>query len=177
MLPLSRALCAALPTEPAVFGVSPLLREVLLALTDGERKLTSAARNRLRHVVVDELAIAPEQSLDLPEPRDDRLRAVTDLLHANPGDGSTLTELGRVVGASERTLSRLFQTELAMSFHQWRTQLRIQHALVHLLNGTPVTEVALLCGWSNPTSFIEAFTAVLGQTPGRYQAALGRSGG
>ncbi|WP_244467544.1 helix-turn-helix domain-containing protein [Nocardia vulneris] len=53
-----------------------------------------------------------------------------------------------------------------MSFHQWRTLLRVQYALVHLVHGHSVTEIAVRCGWSNPTSFIEAFTAIIGQTPG-----------
>jgi hypothetical protein len=48
----------------------------------------------------------------------------------------------------------------------------IQHALIHLVNGETVTGTAILCGWANPTSFIEAFTTVLGQTPGRYQSDL-----
>jgi AraC-like DNA-binding protein len=123
--------------------------------------------------VIDELADSPEQSLHLPEPADDRLRTVTDLLHADPARSATLAELGRAAGASERTLSRLFHTELEMSFHRWRTILRIHHALVHLTNGRSVTETATECGWSNPSSFIEAFTEVVGQTPGRYQADLG----
>lgn len=59
-----------------------------------------------------------------------------------------------------------------MSFHRWRTVLRIQHALIDLTNGLSVTDTAIGCGWSNPTSFIEAFTAIVGQTPGRYQAGL-----
>lgn len=100
---------------------------------------------------------------------DDRLKAVTDKLHMDPADNSTLASLGRVAGAGERTLSRLFQTELGMSFSQWRTILRIQHSLVHLLNGHTITRTSALCGWSNPTSFIEAFTRILGQTPGQYQ--------
>jgi len=80
--------------------------------------------------------------------------------------------LGRTAGASERTLSRLFHTELGMSFHRWRTTLRIHHALTHLTNGRSVTDTAMECGWSNPSSFIDAFTEVVGQTPGRYQADL-----
>ncbi|MEV6156813.1 AraC family transcriptional regulator [Nonomuraea sp. NPDC052129] len=151
--------------------MSPLLREALLALTD-RREPRPGAYERLRAVVIDELAETPEQSLHLPEPRDDRLRAVTDLLHADPGRTATLAELGRTVGASERTLSRLFHTELGMSFHRWRTILRVHHALVHLTDGRSVTETATECGWSNPSSFIEAFTEVVGQTPGRYQADL-----
>jgi AraC-like DNA-binding protein len=43
---------------------------------------------------------------------------------------------------------------------------------VHLTNGRSVTDTAMECGWSNPTSFIEAFTAVVGQTPGSYKADL-----
>ena len=162
-------LCDDLPGQPTVFAVSALLREALLVLTSG-RRLEDGRTDRLRQVVLDELVDVPEQSLYLPEPRDDRLRAVTDLLHADPANAANLAELGHAVGASERTLSRLFHSELGMSFHRWRTLLRIQHALVHLVDGQPVTDTAMLCGWSNPTSFIEAFTAILGQTPGRYQS-------
>ncbi|WP_422774193.1 helix-turn-helix domain-containing protein [Plantactinospora sp. WMMC1484] len=163
--------CGELAAHPGVFAVSHLLREAILALT-GRPETRPGAHERLHEVVIDELTESPEQSLHLPEPRDDRLRAVTDLLHAEPGRAATLAELGRAAGASERTLSRLFHTELGMSFHRWRTILRIHHALQHLTNGDSVTATAGACGWSNPSTFIEAFTNVVGQTPGRYQADL-----
>ncbi|MEU8635476.1 helix-turn-helix transcriptional regulator [Amycolatopsis sp. NPDC048633] len=163
--------CGALGAYPGVFGVSPLLREALLALTGGHGRGPDAER-RLRAVVLDELGETPDQSLHLPEPRDDRLRVVTELLRADPGRAATLAELGRAAGASERTLSRLFHADLGMSFHRWRTILRIHHALAHLADGQSVTDTAVVCGWSNPSTFIEAFTAVVGQTPGRYQAGL-----
>jgi AraC-like DNA-binding protein len=54
---------------------------------------------------------------------------------------------------------------------QWRTQLRLQHALALLAGGTPVTTTALACGWSNPSAFIEAFHGAFGATPGRFYAA------
>jgi AraC-like DNA-binding protein len=164
-------LCAELIDHPSVFAVSPLLREALLALTDAPER-RAGAHQRLLAVIVDELADAAETSLHLPEASDDRLRAATDLLRADPARPSTLAELGRAVGASERTLSRLFHTELSMSFHRWRTTLRIHHALAHLTDGMTVTETAVACGWSNPSTFIDAFTEVVGQTPGRYQAGL-----
>jgi len=164
-------LCAGLVAHPSVFAVSPLLREVLLAMTSRPEN-RPGAHDRLRAVMLDELVDMPEQSLHLPEPRDDRLRSVTDLLHADPSSNTTLADLGRVAGASERTLSRLFHSELGMSFHRWRTVLRIHHGLIHLTDGRPVTETATACGWSNPTSFIEAFTEIVGQTPGRYQAQM-----
>jgi AraC-like DNA-binding protein len=169
MLPSDAA--AELPAEPAVLAVSPLLREVLLALT-GRRAYPPKTRWHLCGVAVAELLSAPCEPLLLPESADDRLAAVTNLLHADPASRLTLAELGREAGSSERTLSRLFRTELGMSFHRWRTQLRLHHALVRLADGESVTEVAMACGWANPSSFIEAFTAALGQTPGRYQASL-----
>ncbi|MFC4505521.1 MULTISPECIES: helix-turn-helix domain-containing protein [Streptomyces] len=164
-------LCGELVDHPSVFAVSPLLREALLALTDKPER-RPGAHKRLLTVIVDELADAAEQSLHLPEASDDRLRAATALLHEDPARLATLAELGRSVGASERTLSRLFHAQLGMSFHRWRTTLRIHHALAHLTDGMSVTETAVVCGWSNPSSFIDAFTEIVGQTPGRYQAGL-----
>jgi AraC-like DNA-binding protein len=171
MLVVPGAMAGALPPRPAVLVVSALMRELLLSLT-GSREFDPAARERLLQVAVDELVDAPELPLHLPEPHDDRLRAVTDLLHADPSDASTLAELGHLVGASERTLSRLFNDELKMSFRQWRIQLRIHHALVLLAAGHSITDTSVACGWSNPSTFISAFASVLGQTPGRYQAEL-----
>jgi AraC-like DNA-binding protein len=77
----------------------------------------------------------------------------------------------QTIGASARTLSRLFHDELGMTFYQWRTQLRIYHTLVLLADGHDTTHVAHACGWANPSSFIAAFTDMIGTTPGRYRTA------
>ena len=175
MLDVALSFCAALPQEPSIFAVTPLVREVLLALT-GERPYGAGSRNRLCRVVVDELTDLRAEPLHLPEPGDPRLRAVTDLLHVSPGDSSSLGQLGRRIGSSERTLARLFREELGMSFHQWRTLLRIQHSLIYLTDGMSVIKTATELGWANPTSFIEAFTAILGQTPGRFARPDHRAG-
>ncbi|WP_330253177.1 AraC family transcriptional regulator [Nocardia sp. NBC_00565] len=159
-----------------MFTASGLVREVLLALTDSRNydRVASdhdrAARTRLRRVLVDELHEAHEQPLILPEPRDDRLQAIARMLREQPADNTSLAELGRTIGASARTLSRLFHNELGMTFYEWRTQLRIYHALVLLADGHDTTHVAHACGWANPSSFITAFTNIIGTTPGRYRA-------
>ncbi|MFD2468792.1 helix-turn-helix transcriptional regulator [Amycolatopsis silviterrae] len=138
----------------------------------GDEVRSADAERRVRAVVLDELGVVPGEGLHLPEPRDDWLRVVAELLHAEPGRGETLAGLGRLAGASERTLSRLFQSDLGMSFHRWRTVLRVHHALFRLTEGASVTDTAIACGWANPSAFIGAFTALVGQTPGRYQAEL-----
>lgn len=171
---LTPALARLVPDRPAVFTASGLAREVLLALTgprgDGAQEYGRAARARLLRVLVDELREAHELPLRLPEPRDDRLRALARRLYANPAEDATLAELGTAVGASSRTLSRLLRGELGMTFYEWRTQLRIHHALVLLADGHDTVRTAHACGWANPSSFIAAFTHVVGTTPGRYRA-------
>ncbi|TDO68116.1 AraC-like DNA-binding protein [Kribbella sp. VKM Ac-2571] len=165
---LPAPLAESIPDRPAVFLASGLAREVVLALTS--RHLEPAARARLQHVLVDELHEATEQPLQLPEPRDDRLRSIAELLRENPADNTPLAELGRNAGAGARTLSRLIRNELGMTYYEWRTQLRIYHALVLLADGHDTTYVAHACGWANPSGFIAAFAAVVGTTPGRHRA-------
>jgi AraC-like DNA-binding protein len=168
--------------HPAVFLASDLAREVLLALTgprnydDAAPAYTHSARSRLHRVLVDELREAHEQPLHLPEPRDDRLQAIGRMLREDPAANATLADLGMTIGASTRTLSRLFRDELGMTFYEWRTQLRIYHALVLLADGVDTTRTAYACGWSNPSSFIAAFTDIVGTTPGRHRSAMGQAG-
>jgi AraC-like DNA-binding protein len=174
---LPASLAKLVPGHPAVFMVSGLAREVLLTLTgprNYDRAVPSydrAARARLRRVLVDELHEAHEQPLQLPEPDDDRLQAIAQMLYEQPADSASLAELGQRIGASARTLSRLFHNELGMTFYEWRTQLRIYHALVLLADGHDTTHVAHACGWANPSSFIAAFSNTIGTTPGRYRTS------
>jgi len=166
---LPASLARLVPDHPVVFLASDLAREILLALT-GPQHRDYAGQARLRRVLVDELQEAREQPLQLPTPRDDRLRAIAQLLQDNPSDNASLTELGRTIGASARTLSRLFHDELGMTFYEWRTQLRVFHALVLLADGHDTTRVAHACGWANPSHFIAAFTKLVGTTPGRHRS-------
>ncbi|WP_039798188.1 AraC family transcriptional regulator [Nocardia araoensis] len=165
---LPPSLARLVPDHPAVFLASGLAREILLTLTS-PRDHDRAARARLSRVLVDELHEAHEQPLVLPEPHDDRLQAIARMLYENPADNTSLAELGRTIGAGARTLSRLFHNELGMTFYEWRTQLRVYHALVLLADGHDTTHVAHACGWANPSSFIAAFTHLIGTTPGRYR--------
>ncbi|MFG2720480.1 AraC family transcriptional regulator [Streptomyces sp. NPDC048416] len=179
---LPPALARLVPDGPAVFLASDLAREVLLALTgpraydDAVPDYSPSARSRLLRVLVDELRAAQEQPLHLPEPQDDRLQAIARMLYETPGHNATLADLGKTVGAGSRTLSRLFRDELGMTFYEWRTQLRVCHALVLLAEGHDTTHTASACGWANPSSFIAAFTRIIGTTPGRYRAGRRTAG-
>ncbi|MFJ8028564.1 AraC family transcriptional regulator [Streptomyces sp. NPDC096311] len=154
---------------PTVLAVGPLLRELIIAYTRTPDDDTPE-RSRLRAVLLDQLRASPQQPLHLPTPASPPLRALREILHADPADNRTLDELGRQVGASSRTLPRLFRSDLGMTFPQWRTQLRLQHALVLLADKEPVTTVAHQCGWSSASAFIDVFRHTFGHTPGSHPA-------
>jgi AraC-like DNA-binding protein len=42
---------------------------------------------------------------------------------------------------------------------------------VLLADGHDTTQTAYACGWANPSSFIAAFTSIIGTTPGRYRTS------
>ena len=170
---LPEHMAVSLVDRPAVLATTPLATQAMLALT-GSRHRTKESADRLRLVVIDELTTTGEQPLHLPEPRDDRLLAVTKLVEEDLANPESLAELGRRVGAGERTLTRLFQQETGMTFRQWRAELRVHRALLLLADGMSVYDTAAECGWANPGSFITAFTALVGMSPGRYQHSLGR---
>ncbi|MFI1970463.1 AraC family transcriptional regulator [Streptomyces cinnamoneus] len=152
---------------PAVLTVSPLLRELILAYTAAPDD-TSAERRRLRAVLRDQLRASPQRPVQLPAPTDPRLGAVCAMVHDDPADPRTLSALATAAGAGERTLSRLFRSELGMTFPQWRTQSRLYHALRMLADDVPVTTVAHRCGWSSPSAFIDVFRRAFGYTPGTH---------
>jgi AraC-like DNA-binding protein len=56
-----------------------------------------------------------------------------------------------------------------MTFPQWRTQLRLHHALLLLTEDLTVTAVAHQCGWSSTSAFIDVFHRAFGHTPGSHR--------
>ncbi|WP_372346329.1 helix-turn-helix transcriptional regulator [Streptomyces sp. KL116D] len=143
----------------------PALRELIVAYTR-PRTTRAPQRRRLRAVLLDQLRISPQQPLHLPTPSTPLLRELHAILRADPADNRPLDELGRQIGAGARTLSRHLRSELGLTYPQWRTQIRLHHALILLADHTPVTAVAHQCGWSSASTFIDVFRRTFGHTPG-----------
>jgi AraC-like DNA-binding protein/mannose-6-phosphate isomerase-like protein (cupin superfamily) len=155
--------------ECCVIGVTPLLRELILYTIDLPRLYPLAGpEERLLTVMLDQIRSVSMTSLQLPIPKDDKLKKIYQHLSVKPGDNRTLEDWGRLTGATGRTLARRFRLETGMSFGQWRQQVRILEALRRLGLNEPVTTVAIELGYDSPSSFISMFKKALGQTPGRY---------
>jgi AraC-like DNA-binding protein len=166
---LARDLPLAEVSDCSVVNVSPLLRELILhAVERAPLFATVPAHAHLIGLLLDQLEALPAMPLQLPAPRDPRAKRAADWLRGNKGHPASLERIARKVGASKRTLERLFQRETGMSFGVWRQQLRLMQALELLAAGESVTQVALAVGYESTSAFVSRFRQVLGTTPGKY---------
>jgi AraC-like DNA-binding protein len=85
-----------------------------------------------------------------------------------PPDPRSLDAHARAVGASRRTLTRLFVQDTGMSFDRWRTHLRLRATLPLLAEGQPVYRVAHTVGYATASAFLAAFRRTVGTSPSRY---------
>lgn len=155
--------------SPTIVAVNRLLRELLIACTDDS--LPAVESRRIRMVLHDRLRRATVQPLTVPTAQDARLADACRLVESDLSQARSLWWLAHGVSTSERTLTRLFRTEFGMTYPQWRTNIRLFHAMIYLAEGTSVTTTAHRCGWATASAFIDTFTRHMGQTPGTYRSA------
>jgi AraC-like DNA-binding protein/quercetin dioxygenase-like cupin family protein len=101
----------------------------------------------------------------VPIPRDRRARPIAFRIVNALHDQRTLREWGETLGASERTLTRIFHDEMGMSFRAWRIHLQIAGTIALLLDGHSVKHASLAAGYASPSAFIAAFRQATGQSP------------
>lgn len=154
------------PPAATVLPVQPLLRELILAACAMPMEWDEAGRGaHLAALILDEIAGAATLPLGVPAPRDPRLRRLAEALRANPADTRTLEGWGEAVGASARTLARLFPRDTGLSFAAWRQALRLAEASALLAEGMAPARVAARVGYASAPAFGAAYRAAFGVTP------------
>jgi AraC-like DNA-binding protein len=158
-------------TDCRVLVVSALLREVVQALDGIE---TGPREQALMALALDEMHRADTQNLGVPMPHpahgDKRLRALCEAVLRNPAEKGPLRDWVNQIGASERTMARLFRDELGTSYQQWRLQAILATALPQLARGLPIAQVAAAAGYASDSAFSAMFKQAMGQAPSQFQA-------
>jgi AraC-like DNA-binding protein len=152
-----------------VLEVSPLLRELIVAIDDDANMPTHRERC-LGELIMDELRRSTPLPLGVPLPADKRLRALCAAIIANPAAGDSLEQLALDVGASVRTISRLFRSELGSSFSEWRQQAVLAHAIPLLSEGMSLSQVASELGYTSQSAFTAMFRRAFGKSPREFFA-------
>lgn len=163
---IRRDLCEGMPNVACTLALSPLIKAILADFAS--RKVSapsSAADIRLALVLVDQLRMAPRRESYLPICDDEVVQPITDALRQDPRSRRSLAEWARMIGTTERTLSRRFQSSLGISFNEWRQRMKLVASLSMLERGQTVGEIAKDLGYRSPSAFIVMFRRQTGASP------------
>lgn len=161
---LDPACCTGLPQEIALFDPDELVDALFTRLSvKGD-----ATDPRILALLLDELADAPRVRFLLPMPVDPGLRKIARLLMHNVEDNHPVEQLARDAGMSVRTFNRRFLAETGMNYVNWRQLARVIRAMEWLAAGKPTGWIALSCGYSSISAFIDVFRRWTGKTPGQW---------
>jgi AraC-like DNA-binding protein len=165
-----------LPDRCCTLSISPLLREVIVELSDqvvdDDEKVELLTRVLLR-----ELPHMAVQRLHLPLSPEPRLQRIAARLAEDPSDRSTLAEWADRVALSESSLARLVVKETGLTFGRWRQQLHLVVAIRELASGASVQQVSADLGYESVTAFITMFKKALGKPPAKYLSSVAQNGG
>ncbi|MBE8712859.1 helix-turn-helix transcriptional regulator [Sphingobacterium hungaricum] len=110
-----------------------------------------------------------ELPLALPYPNNPLLIQVITYLEKDLSKNVTFNELSEHFDVGERTLARLFQKEINMSFIQYYTILRMLTALKLLLDEKlSIKEVSNRVGYHSLPTFSNTFHKIIGVRPSEY---------
>ncbi len=165
---------AFMPQACHVLPVSPLLRELIVRATELPMRYDeSGPAGHVVALILTELRGLQSLPLQLPMPRDPRLRSICQALLDSPGDQRSLAAWARTINTSARTLARHFQSETGLSFGAWRQQARVLEAMGRLGGGAPVTQVALDLGYESVSAFSAMFRRAAGGSPSQFRRPRG----
>jgi AraC-like DNA-binding protein/mannose-6-phosphate isomerase-like protein (cupin superfamily) len=154
-----------------VVGVSPLLRQLLIAATGVEPEYDLAGRDGLvMDLLVAELARAPVIPLSAPFPQNPALAAKCHAFLERPSPHDSIDGWAEDLRLGRRAFTRAFRRETGMSFAEWRQQACVLVALPRLAAGEPVTAIALDLGYDSPAAFATMFKRLTGIPPSRHQS-------
>lgn len=155
-----------------IYPVNSLLHEMLLyterfrghiETDDPHACFFTAIKNILPELGVTHLQTA------LPTSQHERLKPVLVYLESHVSDQVTLHDVATTFGMSERTLSRMFQSELSISFLQYVKQLRMVKAVEFMLQSDlNLTEIAYATGYLSVSAFSNTFFQFTNMRPSQF---------
>jgi AraC-like DNA-binding protein len=149
-----------------VFILSPLLRELIIDVSLWpESNLTTEEKMRRAHVIVDEIVRAPRTGSSIRIPDDKKLAVICRAIERDTSIDKSLEDWAVQVGASSKTLQRLFLAQTGMAFQQWRNHVRMTRALELHMSGMRELDVALAVGYATEGSYAQAFKKFYGHPP------------
>jgi AraC family transcriptional regulator len=101
-----------------------------------------------------------------------QVRRAKELLTTNLEAGLPLSAIARECGLSTSHFARAFKRTVGEPPHRWLAAYRVEQAKKLLLSSdTPLSEIALACGFGEQSYFTRAFSGAVGTSPGVWRRA------
>jgi AraC-like DNA-binding protein/quercetin dioxygenase-like cupin family protein len=163
-----------------ILAVSPLIREMMiyaLRWPIGRQHgdpVSDGFFRTLGHLVSE--ALDHEAPLSLPTSHDPTVAAAMTYTKDHL-ESVTAEQVSRAVSVSERTLRRLFQDTLGLSWRTYLLHARMLRAMALLAApGQSVQQTATAVGFDSLSAFTRAFSNFCGETPTSYRHRVRESG-
>ena len=153
----------------SVFQVSPLLREMIV-YTERWAETTTASNEELSFLQTLKMILPDLQGeafgLQLPASEHPTIKVCIQYLLENLSEKISVEETAKKFNLSTRTIARLFQQELNMSFTSYLKIARIIKAIEYLsLPNASVSETAYKVGYESVPTFSNNFFEIVGRRP------------
>ncbi|PRB74798.1 helix-turn-helix domain-containing protein [Pseudomonas sp. MYb185] len=173
---LRKDMCMGLPETDRVMPVSGLLKELILSLTAlGRQAPVSRRADLLGQLLVEELRAPPSLPFHLPWPAETEIREVCQTLVRNPSHPATADDWASILAVSSKTFHRRFLKNTGLPFGKWRQHLRLMTSFTLLMQGMPITQVALNSGYDSHSAYATAFRKQFGQSPSEFAGSVEKS--
>jgi AraC-like DNA-binding protein len=113
----------------------------------------------------------PAQRTRNPANQPRLVRDARRYLETHYAEHVTITSMSRSLGCSRAQLTRAFRSSLAVSVHEYLTEIRAKHAVHALRSSTEKVEaVALMVGYRSKKDLYRTIRAMTGVTPKRLRS-------
>ena len=128
-----------------------------------ETELLGAVRNIVREILVRQRTKYP-----------DYITQIKNYIEAHYGQKLSLSDVAEHFSISYAHLSHVFSSTMNLSFTEYLTLVRMQHAQQMICEPNyTIQEISYMCGYENQFSFTRAFKKYYGISPTGYRKALG----
>lgn len=138
--------------------------EVPVSLLERESLLLKLIENLISNHASEKLSVGREGK------ERQAVRRVREYLMENYEQNVSLERLAQIAKLSKWHLNRVFSAELGLPPHAFQTQVRVTRAKAMLRQGSEISQVASLTGFSDQSHLNRHFKRLVGVTPGEYSA-------
>lgn len=158
--------------DPAYDGLRKLLQQLLGHYLTNKGKVTDFSYISLCYQIMDYISVHfLIQTSDMPDKEDSdkyqlRINQIDNYIRANYRSPISLKDLSEKLYLSNGYLSRFFKKNYGMSFADYLSHVRLQHAMEQLIyTDIPITRIVYDTGFASVAIFNKAFKKEYGETP------------